>query len=119
MARETLENDQERRWFVQCRRYQRGSQRTLCQAVDDAIAKTDSVPDVLLVVLGCDVRKNAQDGLIDTPEGKGLPSRSSGLLLFLKRNCTLNVATFSSPTSESRWLLSHVPASRLFGETSN
>lgn len=44
-----------RHWFVQCKRYQSFASAQSKTAVDDALAKTSEPPDVLLLVLGCDV----------------------------------------------------------------
>ncbi len=44
-----------RHWFVQCKRYQSFASAQARTAVDEALAKAAEPPDVLLLVLGCDV----------------------------------------------------------------
>lgn len=59
-------------WHVQCRRYIRAAKATLEKAVDDTLAKAAAVPDVLLVVLACDVRRAAHEGYKTYALGKGV-----------------------------------------------
>src|ERR1700677_3188777 len=52
-AKERVEDGVERVWLIQCRRSSRAAQKVLKKAVDDALAKVQSPPDVLLVVVAC------------------------------------------------------------------
>jgi Restriction endonuclease len=59
-AVQRLEDQSVRSWFVQCRRYGTASAATLKKAVDDALAKAGNAPDVLLVIIACDVTLDAR-----------------------------------------------------------
>ena len=59
-AVERLEDGSLRDWFVQCRRYQKVAMAQLKKAVNDSLAKTQRIPEVLLVVVGCDVSQKAR-----------------------------------------------------------
>ena len=61
LALEPTEEGPVRTWFIQCRRYSKASRSTLKKAVDDALSKSASPPFVLLVVLACDVTKEAHE----------------------------------------------------------
>lgn len=60
-ARERLEDGAEREWLVQCRRYKKATKATFKKAVDDALAQAQKAPDVLLVVVACDVSRTAHE----------------------------------------------------------
>lgn len=64
MARERLENERERLWFIQCKRHSKISASKLKKAVDEAIDKTTKPPDVLLVIVSCDISKKAYEKFI-------------------------------------------------------
>lgn len=71
-ARETVEDAKARQWFVQCRRYKRASKKDLLKAVDDAIGKSPEIPDVLLLVVACDVQRPAHEALEAYAVSKGI-----------------------------------------------
>jgi hypothetical protein len=72
LAKERTEDGKDRDWFVQCRRHKNASTSTLEKAVDDALEKTKKVPDVLLVVVACDVRRQAHEAFIKYASKKGV-----------------------------------------------
>ena len=47
-----------RNWSIQCKRYKSASLSDLKEAVDIILEKNDIVPDVLLLVVSCDLRKD-------------------------------------------------------------
>lgn len=57
---ELLENGAQRNWFVQCRRYRKAAKAELKKAVDDTLEKVEILPDILLVIVACDVSLNAR-----------------------------------------------------------
>ena len=71
-AKERMEDGAERDWFVQCRRYKNAKKSTLTKAVDDALGKTASPPDVLLVVVACGVRRTSHDAYLKYASSKGV-----------------------------------------------
>jgi hypothetical protein len=72
LAKEQMDDESTRSWFVQCRRYSRATKSTLKKAVDDALSKARSVPDVLLVVLACDIRRDTHEEYARYALGKGI-----------------------------------------------
>lgn len=72
LAKERVEDGVERVWFVQCRRYSRASQAVLARAISDALAKAGSPPDVLLVVVACDVSRKAHEAYVQQAAAKGV-----------------------------------------------
>jgi len=71
-AKELVENDQERNWFIQCRRYKSASEATLKKAVDDTLGKSQNPPEVLLVVIACDVRRKVHESYIEYAGTRGI-----------------------------------------------
>ncbi|MBI3247798.1 MAG: restriction endonuclease [Deltaproteobacteria bacterium] len=71
-ARERVEDEVEREWFVQCRRYKNAAKAVLTRAVDDALSKVARTPEVLLVVVACDVRRAAHEAYIQYAITKGV-----------------------------------------------
>lgn len=61
-----------RRWVVQCRRYKNATAATLKKAVDDALDGQPTVPDVLLVVVACDVSRIARETFETYATSKGV-----------------------------------------------
>lgn len=61
LAKERLGDGVERDWLVQCRRYASATKATLKAAVDDAVARSANPPQVLLVVVACDVSRKAHE----------------------------------------------------------
>lgn len=71
-AQERVVDESVRTWYVQCRRYKKATKATLKKAVDDALAKAPAVPNVLLVILACDVRREADEEYEKYALGKGV-----------------------------------------------
>jgi hypothetical protein len=61
LAVEPVDHGGGRTWFIQCKRLGKATKVTLTKAVDDALNKSTSPPFALLVVLACDVTKEAQE----------------------------------------------------------
>jgi hypothetical protein len=72
VASQELEDHSTRTWFVQCRRYSKATKATLRKAVDDALSRAASTPDVLLVILACDVRREANEEYKSYALGRGV-----------------------------------------------
>lgn len=72
LARERIENHPDRTWFIQCRRYSSASKTTLRKAVNDLLKKVNNPPEVLLVVVACDVSRNAHDDYLLYAHEKGV-----------------------------------------------
>ena len=72
LARERLEDGAKREWRVQCRRYSKATAVTLKTAVSDALADASIVPDVLLVVVACDVSKRAHEAYQSYAAARGI-----------------------------------------------
>jgi hypothetical protein len=70
LAVEELENLAKRKWFIQAKRYQSIGRNDLTQVVNDA-TKND-VPDILLLVVACDVSKTKSDYFIQYAKSKGV-----------------------------------------------
>jgi hypothetical protein len=60
IAVEILESGFKRNWIIQCRRYGKANASTLKKATDDAIG-TSFIPDVLLLVVACDISRAAHE----------------------------------------------------------
>jgi hypothetical protein len=71
-SREILEDNSQREWFIQCKRYKKATANTLKKTVTDALDRMSKPPDVLLVVLACDVSKKAQESYITYASDKGV-----------------------------------------------
>jgi Restriction endonuclease len=71
-AVERLDDGSLRYWFVQCKRYKTIAWAGLKKAVDEALKKSKSIPDVLLVVVGCDVSQKARESYVNYANGKGV-----------------------------------------------
>jgi hypothetical protein len=61
LAKERLEDGGEREWRVQCRRYGKAGKGVLTAAVNDALSSSKRPPEVLLVVVACDVTRAAHE----------------------------------------------------------
>jgi hypothetical protein len=72
LARERIEDGAGREWFIQCRRYSSATKATLEQAVNDTLSKVQKPPDVLLVVVACDVRRQTHEAYIKYALSKGV-----------------------------------------------
>jgi hypothetical protein len=59
-AIERLPDGSSRDWFVQCRLYKKVATAELKKAVNDALAKAERSPEVLLIIVGCDVSRKAR-----------------------------------------------------------
>jgi hypothetical protein len=73
-AAERLDNGLQRDWFVQCRCYQRVAAAELKKAVNDTLEKVETPPEVLLVVVGCDVSLRARSAYEKYARHKGIIS---------------------------------------------
>ncbi len=71
-AIERVEENTNRAWYIQCRRYLAAHQSTLKQAVDDSLEKAEVIPEVLLVVVACDVTRAAHEAFDKYAKGKGI-----------------------------------------------
>lgn len=71
-AKELVENDQERIWSIQCRRYKSATEARLKKAVDDSLEKASTPPEVLLVVIACDSSRKAHEAYIEYAASKGV-----------------------------------------------
>lgn len=69
---ERSEDGTSREWRIQCRRYVKASQATLRDAVDDVLSRSEKPPDVLLVVVACDVSRKAQEAYSKYAVSKGV-----------------------------------------------
>jgi len=74
-AVEDLENGARRRWFIQCKRYQKLAKAELRAIVDSALERAETPPEVLLVIAGCAVSKTSHDDFqkYATTKGIGIP----------------------------------------------
>ncbi len=71
-ATELLQNGARRNWFVQCRRYKKAAAAELKKAVDDTLEKTDTAPDILLVIVACDVSLRSRTSYENYARKKGI-----------------------------------------------
>jgi len=71
-ATEELENGAVRSWFIQCKRYQRISKSELRDVVDRAINRCSALPDILLLIVSCDVSKGSIDLFKQYASKKGI-----------------------------------------------
>ncbi|MHC1782323.1 MAG: restriction endonuclease [Anaerolineaceae bacterium] len=71
-GQEKLENGSIRRWFIQCRRYKKATKSSLFRAVNDTLRNSLSLPDVLLVIVACDVRRKSHEDFIEYAKQKGV-----------------------------------------------
>lgn len=60
-AIEQIENNSERVWFVQCKRYSRFSKSQLKIVIDDVIKNNKKLPDIFLLIITCDISKKAYE----------------------------------------------------------
>lgn len=72
LATERLEDGVTREWFIQCRRYATATKATLKAAVDDALARSAIPQQVLLVVVACDVSREAHEAYASYAASKGV-----------------------------------------------
>lgn len=72
LAKEGIEDATDIEWFIQCRRYSKATKSTVKKAVDDALAKVTHAPDVLLVVLACDVSRTAHEAYASYASSRGV-----------------------------------------------
>lgn len=57
-----LEDMPRKNWFIQCKRYKTISKSQLISIVDQAVNKNETIPDVLLTIVSCDVsKKNTEE----------------------------------------------------------
>lgn len=72
LAVNVLEDGTPENWYIQCRRYAKASKATLIQAVNDVLATADALPDVVLVVLACDVQRSSHEAFIQYAYEQGV-----------------------------------------------
>lgn len=58
-AVEELENNTTRSWFIQCKRYKRITKRELKEIIDRIINKNKQLPDILLLIIACNIRRSS------------------------------------------------------------
>lgn len=58
LAIQELENNFCKTWFIQCKRYKKITKQELRAIVDKIISRNAPLPDILLLIIACDVRKN-------------------------------------------------------------
>ncbi len=71
-ATELLQNGARRNWFVQCRRYKKAASAELKKAVNDTLKKEKTPPDILLVIVACDVSLKARTSFEIFARNKGI-----------------------------------------------
>jgi hypothetical protein len=71
-AIENLEDSTQRKWLIQCKRFSKINQADLKKAVDKALKNEPDIPDVLLLIVSCDVGRKAHEAYIKHVESKGL-----------------------------------------------
>ena len=71
---EELENGVKRTWFIQCKRYLKLSSSGLKQIIDTIIKNNSTKPDILLVVVSCNVSKNSIESYQQYAKNKGINS---------------------------------------------
>lgn len=71
-ATEELDNNSSRTWFIQCKRYKRISKTELTQVVAKVIERSQKPPDIILLVLACDISKSASDHFKSEAKKRGI-----------------------------------------------
>ena len=71
-AEEELENGAGRTWFIQCKRYTKVNRNELKNIIDEVIVKNSIIPDVLLLVISCDVTKTNTEFFTNYAIEKGI-----------------------------------------------
>lgn len=72
LGSEVLENGTRRGWVVQCKRVKAATAADLKSAIDEVLTSEHSRPDVLLVILACDVSRKAHEAFIRYARSKGI-----------------------------------------------
>jgi hypothetical protein len=72
-ARQELENGKIKDWYIQCKRYQKISNSELKKITDEIIKKNKKLPDVLLLIISCDLSKDNDKFFIKYAKEKGIP----------------------------------------------
>ena len=71
-AKEQLESGETRNWFIQCKRYKKAAKATLEKTIREALSKAGKPPEVLLVVVSCDVSRSAHEAYVTYATSKGV-----------------------------------------------
>ena len=61
IAIESVEESEDRTWYVQCKRYKRASASILIKALEDGIDESLKIPEIFLLIVSCDLSKKAQE----------------------------------------------------------
>jgi hypothetical protein len=72
LAKERVADGVERSWWIQCRRYSRAPKAVLQEAIDDALSQATESPDVLLVIVACDVSRTAHESFLRLASERGI-----------------------------------------------
>lgn len=73
-AVEELENGKRRTWFIQCKRYKNIANRGIKAFVDEIIKKSNTAPDILLLVVSCDLSKKTIEFYHRYAKEQGIPN---------------------------------------------
>lgn len=69
---ERTEDGTAREWRIQCRRYAKATAATLRKAVNDVLSRPERPPDVMLLVVACDVSRKAQEAYARYAASRGI-----------------------------------------------
>lgn len=69
---ETLEGNQTRRWYIQCKCEQRFGAAKLKRVIDEAIKAESNPPDVVLLIVTADISRSAHEAFDAHAKGKGI-----------------------------------------------
>lgn len=71
-ARELIEGSVERTWHIQCKRRKSVTASLLRKAIDEALAKSEAPPEVLLTIVAGDVGRDAHEAYVKHASAKGI-----------------------------------------------
>lgn len=71
---EEMENGKQRIWFIQCKRYLKLTASGLKTIVDDIVTKNPTLPDVLLLIVSCNLSKKSNEYFNKYAKDKGIPN---------------------------------------------
>jgi hypothetical protein len=96
-AREAQEDGAQREWLIQCKRYKRASKADLRKIVTDALDRETKPPDVLLVILACDVSRASHEEYVEfaARRGIGTPLLWSSSIIEARLHCERRDLLFS------------------------
>ncbi len=72
VATELLDDGVLRRWGVQCRQYSKSPASVLKKALDDVLAGSGDIVDVVLVVVACSPSRKAREALVAYAKKRGV-----------------------------------------------